>query len=71
MSRFTVMIHNGQTFGAETLNEARQAALAATKDGDLYGIEGQSGKGRFYLRRGSVAYEISARAAANEMGMRP
>lgn len=69
MARFTVQTSGGETLTADTLAAARLVGLKATKPGDVFGIEGQTGKGRFYLRKGAVAYEVSAKVAALEMWM--
>ncbi len=67
MSRFQTVLSDGRVLPSETLHEARMIGLR--EPGRVYGVEGRTGKARFYMKRGNTAYEISARVAALELAM--
>lgn len=67
MARWQVILMGDRTGSAETKDEAIRIGLA--DPGHLFGIEGQTGKPIFYLKRGSAAYRVSARVAAFELAM--
>lgn len=70
MSKFTVTDALGRVSKVEASSiDAATSKIDRTGKRNLFGIEG-GGKSRFFLDRGTgVLWQISARAAANELAM--
>lgn len=71
MPKFNVNPAKGRSYVVEASSiSAVTTFIKRNGKRNLFGVEGEDGKSRFYLDRGTgPLWQISARSAANELGM--